>query len=91
MTDNYWSLSNIDWTELSGVSSTNPRIDYNSDGNLEWGENENLGQWGWQDRFVGGNTSELLSFSGPYSLNIWIPRYQSVIFLRYHIHLWLCQ
>ena len=42
--DNYWSLSNIDWTEYSGVSPANPRIDYNLDGNLEWGGgNENLG------------------------------------------------
>ena len=75
--DNYWSLSNIDWTEYSGVSPANPRIDYNLDGNLEWGGgNENLGQWGWQDRFVGGNTSEIVSYSGSKSLDIWIPRYQ---------------
>ena len=77
ITNNYWSLSNLDWTELSGVSPTNPRIDFNSDGIFEWGGgNENLGQWGWQDRFVGGNNSELVSFSSSKSLNIWIPRYQ---------------
>ena len=74
---NFWSISDIKWSEYSGMSVTNPTIDVFADEDLEWGvKAPQIGQWGWQDRLVSGNVSSkfTIGLSGLEVVDAWIPK-----------------
>ena len=54
----YWTVDSFDHVLHYGEVAGNPRIDFNDDGDFEWGaDSPNIGTWGWQDVFSNGNKS----------------------------------
>ena len=73
----YWTVESFETLVHYGEVASNPRFDFNDDGDFEWGADfSNIGTWGWQDVFSNGNTSvsETVDSSGYATTKILVPR-----------------
>ena len=76
MTTPEWSVSGLQLGLLAGLQPATPSIDFEGDGNLEWGGSDaRVGSWGMQDRFENGQTSMAVNpgLSGYATGKAWVP------------------
>ena len=76
MTTPEWSVSGLELGLMSGLQPATPSIDFEGDGNLEWGGSDaRVGSWGMQDRFENGQTSMAVNpgLSGYATGKAWVP------------------
>jgi len=72
----YWTVESFETLVHYGEVASNPRFDFNDDGDFEWGADfPNIGTWGWQDVFSNGNKSisETVGSSGYATTKILVP------------------
>ena len=71
-----WSVSALELGLMAGLQPATPSIDFEGDGNLEWGGSDaRVGSWGMQDRFENGQTNMAVNpgFSGFATGKAWVP------------------
>ena len=71
-----WSLTSFAGGIMSGLQPTSPSIDFEDDGQLEWGGSDaRVGSWGLQDRFESGKAHLAVNpgIAGSASGKAWIP------------------
>lgn len=76
MTTPEWSVSGLELGLMAGLQPATPSIDFEGDGNLEWGGSDaRVGSWGMQDRFENGQTSMAVNpgLSGYATGKAWVP------------------
>ena len=72
-----WSASNIELDLYGGQHPARPGLDFNLDERYEWGgDDERVGTWGWQNRFVNGeeHMEVALSSGSPAVAKFWVPK-----------------
>ncbi len=72
-----WTASALSLDLYGGQHPTRPGLDFNLDDRFEWGgDDERVGTWGWQNRFVNGEErmEVALSSGAPSVAKFWAPK-----------------